>query len=232
MGNYPPPPPGTGYGPTAPTHDAYSAERALQEWAASRGHVIYQQPDIHWYGAWSPFVFLPRFSRLGRELRATYGEASLWVVETFENDTIRQLAGEDRHLCIFLGSPRLAYRGALRSRIGGGGFLSEVGREIDAFVGAKPQIGSILGDPTLESVFEVAAPTREEGNAALTMPLRQLLVSSGYKGILELRAGGLIAMMTERPGFDPHSLEGTLAIVAQLYKAAIQYPHPVTAPPG
>jgi hypothetical protein len=234
MANYPPPPPGGGYGPAHGAPDPYAPERILGEWAKARGYTVGNQPDPGWYGGWYPFVFLFRFSRLGRELRAPLrdagGEANAFIVEAYEGDAIKDLAGEDRRLLCFVTSNRLAYRAALRSRIGGG-FVDELSRGLDSIMSSKPAVGAVLGDPTLESVFEAAAPTRDEGNAALPVPLRRLLLQSGFRGILELRAGGLACVLHDRTSFEPMNLDATLGFLAQVHRAAIQYPHAVTSPP-
>ena len=233
MANYPPPPPGGGYGSPYGAPDPYAPERMLGEWIKTRGYVTSQQPDPSWYGSWYPFVFLARFSRLGRELRAPLrdagADAHAFLVEAYEGDAFKDLAGEDRRLLCFVTSNRLVYRAALRSRVGGG-FVDELSRGFDSLVSSKPPIGSVLGDPTLESVFEAAAPTRDEGNAALPVPLRRLLLQAGFRGILELRAGGLACVIHDRTGYDPANLDATLAFLAQVHRAAIQYPHAVTPP--
>lgn len=230
MAHYPPPPPGGGFPPPPPPADPYAHERALAEWARQRGHFLNASPDLGWYQRWAPFTYLFHIARLGRELRMTAAEASVWVVEAFEGDPVKAVAGEDRHLTCFLTSPRLAYRAAVRSK-SSGGVVNDLTRGLDGLFGSKPQAGTVLGDPTFEARFDVAVPTRDEGNAALPMPLRQYLLQCGFRGVLELRAGGLICAMHDRPGFDPHSLEGTLALLGQIYRAAVQYPHAVTAPP-
>jgi hypothetical protein len=233
MANYPPPPPGGGYGSAQPAYDPYAHERMLGEWAKARGYTVGAHPDPNWYGSWYPFVYLFRFSRLGRELRAPLrdagGDANAFLVEAYEGDAIKDLAGEDRRLLCFVTSPRLAYRAALRSRIGGG-FVDELSRGFDSLVSNKPAVGAVLGDPTLESVFEAAAPTRDEGNAALPVPLRRLLLQLGFRGILELRPGGLACVLHDRSSFEPQNLDGTLAFLSQVHRAAIQYAH-VVAPP-
>ena len=86
------------------------------------------------------------------------------------------------------------------------------------FRGESP--GSLLGDPTLEARFDVMAPSRDEGNAALPMPLRQLLVTSGFRGILEVRSGGLVVSLFDLRSFDAASLDRALPYIEQLYRAA------------
>ncbi len=231
MAHYPPPPPGGGFPPAATPPDPYAHERALAEWARQRGYFLSPAADLAWYRAWAPFSFLFPIQRVGRELRMSAGEAMVWVVEAFEGDAVKEVAGEDRHLTCFLTSPKLAYRAAIRSK-STGGLVSELSRGLDDLFGSpKPAVGGVIGDPAFEARFDVAVPTREEASAALTMPLRQQLLQGGFRGVLELRAGGLVCAMFDRPGFDPVSLDGTLAWFGQIYRAATQYPHAVTPPP-
>jgi hypothetical protein len=223
---YPPPPPGGGWSPPHPAADPYAPERALQSWAQSRGVTINASPDARWYSSWAPFVYLPSFARVGREARARVAEApteaNAFVVETFEGDPIKQATGDDRLLVAFVTSPRLAYRAAIRSR-SGGGVIDDLSRGFDAIVGTGPSPGSVLGDPTLERIFDIAVPTRDEGNAALPIPLRQTLLQSGFRGVLELRPGGLICALYDRRAFDPATLDALLGAVARIHQLATQY---------
>src|SRR5512146_1776024 len=162
MAQYPPGPP-----------DPYAADRALAQWAQARGYTLGSNPDPNWYRGWYPCVYVPPFSRLGRELRATFGEASVALVEGFEADPIKQATGEDRQVLAFLASPRLTSRVAVRSK-SGGGLVREISGGLGALFGGG-SAGGALGDPTFEAKYDVTAPSREEGQAALPFPLRQLL---------------------------------------------------------
>ncbi len=226
MANYPPPPPGGGWAPPG-APDPYAGDRALAEWARARNYTLNPQPDVRWYQAWQPFAYLFPISRLGRELRAVIGEASLNVVEAFENDPLKEATGEHRHVITFLMSPKLAYRAAVRLRGGGAGLVDDVTKGLnDLFGSPKPK--GYLGDPTFEGRYEVVGPTTDEANAALPMPLRQVLLQSSFRGILEVRGQGMVVTFFDRTGFDPATLDGTIAWVGQLYQAATQYPHVVT----
>jgi hypothetical protein len=52
-----------------PPADPYAADRALAQWAHARGFALQPSPDLAWYQAWYPFVYLFRIARVGRELR-------------------------------------------------------------------------------------------------------------------------------------------------------------------
>ncbi len=232
MADYPPPPPGGGWSPPPGAPDPYATERALAEWAASRGVTLVPQGDVRWYQAWYPFAFLFPTSQVGREARVVIGDANVVVCETFEGDPAKQIIHEDRHVVAFVTTPRLAYRAAVRSKQGAAGLLDDMNKGLnDLFSAKKPQQG-LLGDPTFEHQYEVAGPNREEANAALPLPLRQLLLQGHFKGILEVRGQGLVVTFWDRSGFDAPSLEGTLGWVAQIVQAATQYGHVVTAPPA
>ena len=121
-------------------------------------------------------------------------------------------------MAFFLTSPRFAQRAAVRAK-SGGGVMTELSSGLGSlFRGESP--GSLLGDPTLEARFDVMAPSRDEGNAALPMPLRQLLVTSGFRGILEVRSGGLVVSLFDLRSFDAASLDRALPYIEQLYRAA------------
>ncbi|GAC1352765.1 MAG: hypothetical protein NVSMB1_18940 [Polyangiales bacterium] len=232
MANYPPPPPGGAYShPSPAAADSLSRQRMLDEWAQARRYSVQPSPDVRWYQAWAPFVFLPPVVRLGCEVRATFSEVSLWLVEAFEGNTLNQATGDDRRVVAFVTSPQLAYRAAVRSRFGAG-FFGDVGKELHSlFGGASAGVRGPLGDAAFEERFECAMPTREEGNAALSLPLRHLLLQAQWRGVLEVRAGGLVCSFYDRPGFDPGTLDGTIHLTGEIYRAAINYPYPVTAPP-
>ncbi|MBI2394380.1 MAG: hypothetical protein HYV09_32720 [Deltaproteobacteria bacterium] len=226
MANYPPPPPGGGWAPPGGAPDPYAAERALAEFAQARGFQMSPHGDVRWYQAWQPFAYLPPISRVGREVRAQIGEASLAVAECLESDPLKEATGEHRKVVSFLMSPRLAYRAAVRSK-GGAGVIDDVTKGLDDLFGSRKPKG-YLGDPTFEGRYDVVGPTVEEANAALPTPLRHLLLQGNFRGILEVRAQGLVVTFFDRTSFDPATLDGTIAWVGQIYQAATQYPHVVT----
>lgn len=209
---YPPPPGG------APPYDPYASDRALAAWAAERGYAISTTPDLAWFQAWSPFSYLPRAHRVVREVRATFGEVCVWVVEWFEDDPVKQATGEDRHLVALATSPRLAGRAALRSK-SGGGVVQEISSGLGSLFGGKPA-GSVLGDPTLEGRFDVAVPSREEGDRALPMALRQLLVGASFRGIVEVRPGGLAMTDWTLRAFDGPTIDALVHRVGQVHHTA------------
>jgi hypothetical protein len=205
--------------PGYPPADPYAAERALAASASERGLTLSQSPDLAWYQAWAPFIYLFRIGRVGRELRGTFDDADLALVEAFDADPIKQAAGEDRQVCCFLMSQRLRARAAIRAK-SGGGIVNDVTSGLGSLFGGQ-SAGSVLGDPTLESRYDVTAPTREEGNVALPGALRQMLVSYQWRGILEIRPGGLVCAPFDVRVFDPAGLDALLGMIGQLYRCAI-----------
>jgi hypothetical protein len=227
--NYPPPPPGAAYPPPPPGGaapgapnpygaDPYAAQRAVEEWAASHGYTLGLTPDPAWYQAWSPFSYLFRFARVGRELRAEFPGAGVFLVEAFDPDPLKQASGDACVVCGFVTSPKLTCRVAVRSKLGGG-VMNELKSGFGALFGqAAP--GGVLGDPTFEGGFDVTAPSRDEGNRALPMPLRQHLLQSGWRGILETRPGGLVCSTFGQRVFDPPTLDAAHAMLGQIYTLA------------
>ncbi len=234
MSNQAPPPPGWGppgggpgpFGP-APAYDPYAAERALAEWAKERGFEISTAADFRSYHGWLPLQYLPRFDRVGRELRFSLGDARVSIVEALDSDPLKQAAGEHLNNLVFVVSPRFTARVAVRSKQVGG-LADGISRGFSAIEGffasgghTGPPPGAVLGDPTLESRCDVLAPSREEGNAALPMPLRQLLVQPYFRGALEIRQGGLILTLYDYRRFDAPGLEALVAAAKQIIEAAM-----------
>jgi hypothetical protein len=198
--------------------DPYAAQRALDDWAAERGYTLNNNPDFAWYQGWFPFQYAFRLARIGRELRAQFGEASVFVAEAFEADDVKRVAGEDRHLYVFVTSAKLTARVSIRAK-SGGGLVNEVSRGLGSLLGgASP--GSMLGDPTFEQRFDVTTPSRDEGNRALPMALRQFLLQSSWRGILETRPSGLLMIPYDRRGFDVATLDQVINNAGQLYQLA------------
>lgn len=239
MPEYPPPPPGHSPG-WPPPFDPYAADRALASYAKERDCEIAPAGDVRWYQAWYPFVYLPLVSQVGRELRAeldgAHGyrkggadAAKVWVIEGFESDPIKQATGEHKRLYAFVTSSKLTYRAAVRSKQGAG-IVDDIGKGLDSLF-SSPKLTGVLGDATFEASFDVSAPTRDEAQTALPMALRSQLVSSRWRGILELRAGGLAAAFFETTAFEPYALDRVLGWVQSTLALATAYDHPVTPPP-
>lgn len=220
--NYPPPP-GAGVAPPAaapgaavPGADPYAAERALDEWAKSRGYALNASPDFGWYSGWQPFAYLFRFARVGREIRATFGDVTAFVVEAFEADPFKQATGEDRNVCCFVTAAALVARAAIRAKLGGG-VVNEIRSGFGSLFSGGGSPGGVLGDPTFETRFDVQTPSRDEGNRALPMGLRQHLLQSGWRGILETRPGGLVCVTYGQRIFEPQTLDAAITTAGQIY---------------
>ena len=243
MSIYPPPPPGWDSPSSAPppSIDPAAADRALAAWAQTRSYALQLHPDATWYRAWAPFAFLFRPALVGREVRAPLGDAHAWVVELAEHDPT------DRYVVTFITSPRLVYRGALRSRL-----QKEAVEELRASFNPRPTprasarwrwreretflrrtygraVRGVIGDSIFEAHYEIATPTREEGSAAFPVAMRHLLVHGGWRGILELRPGGLVIATYGPPLFDPRALDATLGLAAQIYATAVRIEPPVSS---
>jgi hypothetical protein len=207
--------PAPGYGP-----DPYAAQRAVEEWATARGYALNASPDFAWYQGWQPFAYLFRFARVGREIRAQFNEVTAFVVEAFEADPFKQATGEDRNVCCFLTSPKLVARAAFRAKLGGG-VVNELRSGLGSLFSGGGSPGGVLGDPTFETRFDVQTPSRDEGNRALPMPLRQHLLQSGWRGIVETRPGGLVCVTYGQSQFEPQTLDTAITVVGQIYHLAV-----------
>jgi hypothetical protein len=219
MAKYPQPPPGTGWGAQA---NAYSAEQALAAWGVERNYELNAQPATAFYMSWYPFQYLPRITHVSRDLHTSFGGASVFVAEAYDNDPLRQAVGTHRMLLCLLMSPNLGHRVAVRSKTGGGiGADIERGlNELGNLLTSKPPAGPVLGDPILERALDVRAPTPEEGNLALPQPLRRLLVQD-FRGILETRPQGMAATFFDYTIFEPRSLDAVLHLFRQLYQRVL-----------
>ncbi|MFO0619616.1 MAG: hypothetical protein U0414_43940 [Polyangiaceae bacterium] len=226
MANYPPPPPGGGgWGNAPPPPNPFV--NAMTAWLTERKYEFVGQPDIRFYQAWLPFQYLPSFTRVTREVRATFDDARVYVVEAPDDNSIAHAFDNGTCVLAFVQSPRFQARVALRSKRGGG-FGSDLERGLDSLFGGKPK--TFLGDPALEAQFEVFAPSPQEGNAALPVPLRQRLVS-GFKGIVETRNQGMIVQSFACRAFDPSSLDPFMNDVRAMVDSFAAPPADYRSPP-
>lgn len=237
MSIYPPPPPGWDSRLLSSKETEPTDDDALAEWAEARGYEYNPTPQIDWYRGWAPFVFLFQPSRVSREVRASFGDAQVMIVEAI-NDEDEARGNDGRYVVSFLLSPRLLYRCAIRSRMQKDA-IDEMRtsinpkktprslgrwrwRERDQFLRRTYGRGvrGVIGDAIFEAHCEIATPSREEGLAALPVALRQWLISTGWRGILELRPGGLVSTTYGPPLFDPASLDATVHHLGHVFNAA------------
>ncbi len=240
---YPPPPPGwDNRALQVPAPAAGIEGQRLSSWAQERGYELNAKPDLQWYHGWSPFVFLNAPERLGREVSARMGEAQLWIVEGFSHVEGHEIS----QIVAFVLSPRLAYRAAVRSRM-----QKEAVEELRESLSPRKTpralgrwrwrereqflrrtygrgVRGVIGDAIFEAHCEIQSPSREEGLAALPVALRHWLIQTQWRGILELRPGGMIVTSYGPPLFDPAALDATVHHVSNIYHAAIR----AAAPPG
>lgn len=231
---YPPPPPGWDKRALAQEPmDPIAARRAMEAWVRARGYEYNPAPDVSWFQGWSPFVFLFNPVQIGREIRAKFSDSWLWIAELFADGG----AGKPLQpfIVYFLTSERLQYRAAIRSRL-----QPEAVEEMRAIFNARRTPSTLsrwryrerqnfmrrtygrgvrgaVADGVFEAHFEIATPSREEGLMALPLPLRQLLVQSTWRGILECRPGGLVATNYGPPRFEPQILDEQIATLSQMY---------------
>ncbi len=240
MSMYPPPPPGwdSRLLEQASPREQVDLEQRLAQWAHARGYEYSARPTADWYQSWAPFVFLSKPTRVIREVRASFGDAQVWIIET---ETEEPHDDEGHYVLSFLLSPRLHYRAAVRSRMQKEAVEELRGapinprrtprslgrwrwRERDQFLRRTYGRGvrGAIGDAIFEAHCEIQTPSREEGLAALPVGLRQWLIMTSWRGILELRPGGLVATTYGPPIFDPASLDATIHHLGHVYNAAIR----------
>lgn len=250
---YPPPPPGWDKAAVGPEPmDPIAARRAMEAWVRARGYEFNPAPDVSWFQAWSPFVFLFHPLKIGREIRARFSDSWLWVAELFaDGGTSKPL---QPFIVYFLVSDRLNARAAIRSRL-----QPEAIEEMRAIFNARRTPSTLsrwryrerqnfmrrtyghgvrgtVADAVFEAHYEIATPTRDEGQAALPLSLRQLLVQSQWRGVLECRPGGLVATNYGPPRFEPQIIDGHIAFLSQVYstivRASYQPPPPSSSGPA
>lgn len=249
MSLYPPPPPGWDSRLLITAPEQADLEKRLTEWAPARGYEYNPRPEVDWYQSWAPFVFLFKPTRVFREVRASFGDAQLWIVEAVD-DTKPKTAEESRYVLSFLLSPRLHYRAALRSRMQkdaidemrtsinprltprslGRWRLGERDKLLRRTYGRG--VRGVIGDAIFEAHCEIATPSREEGLAALPIALRQWLLTTGWRGILELRPGGLVSTTYGPPLFDPASLDATIHHLGHVFNAVTRKKDASEPPPS
>ena len=249
MSLYPPPPPGWDCRILISAPEQADLEQRLTTWAPSRGYEYNPRPSVDWYQSWAPFVFLFKPTRVLREVRASFGDAQLWMVEAVDESKPKP-AEESRYVLSFLLSPRLHYRAAIRSRMQKDA-IDEMRtsinprktprslgrwrwREREQFLRRTYGRGvrGVIGDAIFEAHCEIATPSREEGLAALPVALRQWLLTTGWRGILELRPGGLVSTTYGPPLFDPASLDVTIHHLGHVFNAVTRKKDPNEAPPS
>lgn len=250
---YPPPPAGWDKGPaSSEPMDPIAARRAMEAWVRARGYEFNPTPDVAWFQAWSPFVFLFHPLKIGREIRAAFSDSWLWVAELFaDGGTGKPL---QPFIVYFLVSDRLTGRAAIRSRL-----QPEAVEEMRAIFNARRTPSTIsrwryrerqnfmrrtyghgvrgaVADAVFEAHYEIATPDREEGLVALPLSLRQLLVQNQWRGVLECRPGGLVATHYGPPRFEPQIVDAQIAFLSQIYgaivRASYQPPPWASGPPS
>lgn len=77
-----------------------------------------------------------------------------------------------------------------------------------------------LGDPHFEQQFDVWAPSVHEARASVPVPMRQMLITTGFHGIVERYPGAMLVMSFHSARFDPGNLDRLLDVCGRLLKTA------------
>ncbi len=209
-----------GTGQSAPAPAAAQSSGTLGAWATQKGMQLREPGEVHTYATWMQYQFVPKMQHVVREGRIQLGDADVLVGEVVIQDEFRRAVGEAHMLVAIVSSPRLQYNVAVRTKkltsLGDG--LSRGLRALDQFVSSKPKDAPVLGDPWFESKFEVLAPSPQEAAQALPPAVRQLLVQTGFAGILETRPGRL-SLSQEPARFDAPTVDQLLDTTRRLLDA-------------
>jgi hypothetical protein len=184
----------------------------LPAWASHRKAELRVPGDARPFLGWS-VVYLPRVEQVTREARLTHSGAFITLAEVVASDAFRKAMSEDRMLVAMIQSPRIQYRAAVRSKRASGGLVDSFSRglkALDSFMASSNT--SMLFDPHFEAHFDVFGPTPHEAQAALPIPLRQLLVNSGFHGVIERFPGVILVMAYGISRFDPTELDRLLDV--------------------
>ncbi len=226
MPDYPPSPPSIPYAPSAVEVPRRLVDPALLSWATSKGYQLNPFPSAAWYQGWGPFRYLFEIQGVGLELICDFGEADLWIVEAYDSGNIEydktgafKYVGS-RHTLGFVTSPHLRARGASWSRQDAD-LKHELGKAFGSLFSGGQKQASPLGDARFESFYEVAVPSQPEGVVAFTPTLRRLMLERQFRGIIEVRAGGMVFAPSAASTFDEGGLERLIALFGELYGAAV-----------
>jgi hypothetical protein len=180
---------------------------AVGAWAQQQGLRFEALPDQRWFREWEPFetivapaAYYAAASWSARRLSITVAEP--WTEEG-DSEPV------DRTLLAFASHPELRYRASMRA---GDHFLTRV-----TYVTSPPPPQVKLGDAAWDEHVITHAASARQAAAAFTPRLRGLLQRQGFRGHLELRAGGAIVYLADRhpvPAHYQELLEATKQIVA------------------
>ena len=197
--------------PIAPPMPVAGVDPRLNAWAAHRRAELRSPGDVHAFRAW-PVTYLPPVEHVSQQVRLPLPNAMVTIGDFVSSDAFRKAVGEDRMLVAIVQSPRLAFRAAIRSKRSSGGVVDGVSRglkALDALIAPQPTMG-ILRDPQFEQHYEVWAPTPQEAFNAVPIPLRQLLLTGGFHGIIERYPSAFVITSFDLRRFDPSELDRLL----------------------
>jgi hypothetical protein len=182
----------------------------VAQWARARRLAFEPYPDQAWFRAWEPFDTMVSAEH--------YHNRASWAVPpgsaTIAEPWLAALDSEplDRTLLLFVSNPSLTRRAALR---GGDHFNTRV-----AYLENPPMPTVSVGDKEWDARFVTLAASPSEATAAFPPSLRQLLVSWGFQGHLEVRPGGLVVHFAGTQPIPEH-LDRLVASTGPLLKALI-----------
>ncbi|MEZ4442459.1 MAG: hypothetical protein R3B72_25425 [Polyangiaceae bacterium] len=155
---------------------------AIALYAQRQGLAYKPRPSETWFRAWEPFDTITTPHAYFNAVTWHLPPGSATLAEPWTEDGLFEPM--DRTLLAFFTHPGFTRRAALRV---GESFITRVTFLTDA----PPPIVK-LGDPVWDEHVVTRAKSPDEARAAFPGPLRQLLQTSGFRGHLEVRPGGLI----------------------------------------
>jgi hypothetical protein len=199
-----------------------SGSESIARFAAMRGLHYAAHPDDAWFRKWEPYDTIAPPSRYFNAItwsirpeasRRHSPESTVVVAEPWT--ALDDAEPLERTLLGFAIHPGLMRRAAMRV---GEHFLTRT-----LFLESLPPPTVKVGDKVWDTHVTTFAASSLEAATAFHPSLRKLLASWGFRGHLELRAGGLVLHYAGIPPL-PDQYERLMRIVAEVLNHAIAYP--------
>lgn len=185
----------------------------IADFARRRGLAFDHRPDEAWFRRWEPYDTIAPPSRYFNACTQTRSPGHIVVVEPWYAEDDGEPLG--RALLAFATHPGLKRRAAMRV---GEHFLTRV-----AFIESPPPPTVTVGDKLWDAHATTFAASSLEAATAFHPRLRKLLAGWGFKGHIELRAGGAVIHYAELQPRPDH-YDRMFAIAQEIVSYAVAYP--------
>lgn len=186
---------------------------AIAQWAAYRRLAYEAVPGEGWFRAWEPYDTMVAPQHYFNAVTWTAPRGHVVIVEPWTAPADTEPL--ERTLVGFATHQSLYRRAAMRV---GEPFLTRV-----SFLESAPPPKVTVGDKVWDENVTTFAASQSEAAAAFHKNLRKLLAGWGFKGHLEMRAGGL-CVHYEGLKPKPTHYERLMNIVNDIVGAAIAHP--------